>query len=474
MLEVDFLVIGSGPSGQRAAVQAAKLGKRVAICEDGVRLGGVCINTGTIPSKTFREAVLHLTGLRQRHLYGQSYQVKEDVTIADLSYHCEHVIKTQGEVVRDQLRRNGITVLHGLGRFRSPHEVEVEGPTGLTYVRAQFIVIATGTHAAHPPDVAVDGQTVITSDNVLGLRALPRTMTVVGAGVIGIEYASMFAALGVKVTLIDKRNRLLDFVDSEIAESLSYQMRDMGATLRLGEEVASVEIDASKRAVATLKSGKKISSEVLLYSVGRVGATSGLALEKAGLEASARGKIATDANFRTSVPHIYAVGDVIGFPALASTSAEQGRLAACHAFGEVTTSIPGLLPYGIYSVPEISMVGRHEEELTAEGVPYETGIARYREIVRGVMSGDDTGLLKLLFHRETHRLLGVHIIGTSATELVHIGQAVLAFGGTIDYFIASVFNYPTFAECYKVAALDGFNKVGHREGALARAALTES
>jgi NAD(P) transhydrogenase len=464
MLEVDLFVIGSGPSGQRAAVQAAKLGKKVALCEESHRgLGGVCINTGTIPSKTFREAVLHLTGIRQRHLYGQSYHVKEDVTIADLSYHCEHVIKVQGEVVRDQLRRNGITVIRGRGRFAGPHEIEVESDTGTTHVRAKFVVVATGTKAAHPPDVEVDGQIVITSDNVLALKSLPRTMTVVGAGVIGIEYASMFAALGVKVTLVDKRNRLLDFVDSEIAEALSYQMRGMGATLRLGEEVAQVRIDAAQRAVATLKSGKTIISQVLLYSVGRVGNTASLSLDKAGVALGARGRVEVDAHFRTNVPHVYAVGDVIGFPALASTSAEQGRLAACHAFGQVAASMPGLLPFGIYSVPEISMVGRHEEELTAEGVPYETGIARYREIVRGVMLGDDTGLLKLLFHRETRQLLGVHVIGTSATELVHIGQAVLAFNGTIDYFVANVFNYPTFAECYKVAALDGYNKVGRSD-----------
>jgi len=466
MLDLDLLVIGSGPSGQRAAVQAAKLGKKVAVCEDSARLGGVCMNTGTIPSKTFREAVLHLTGLQQRHFYGQSYHVKENVTIADLIYHCEHVLTTQADVIRDQLRRNGITVIRGHARFTGPHDVEVQGESGTTPLHAPFIVLATGTTAAHPADVEVDGQTVITSDNVLGLKALPRTMTVVGAGVIGIEYASMFAALGVKVTLIDKRNRLLDFVDSEIAESLSYQMRGMGATLRLGEEVAKVQIEGPSRAVAMLKSGKKIVSEVLLYSVGRVGTTGSMQLDKAGLETDSRGRMSVDAHFRTNVPHIYAVGDVIGFPALASTSSEQGRLAACHAFGLTTAAMPQLLPFGIYSVPEISMVGRNEEELTAAGIPYETGISRYREIVRGVMLGDDSGLLKLLFHRETRQLLGVHIIGTSATELVHIGQAVIAFGGTIDYFVGNVFNYPTFAECYKVAALDGYNKLGRDENAL--------
>jgi len=293
----------------------------------------------------------------------------------------------------------------------------------------------------------VDQETVITSDMIMSIKRIPQTLTVVGAGVIGTEYASIFAALGVEVTLIDREEHLLEFVDVEIMESLKYQMRDMDCTFRLGEEVASVKIEKPGRAVATLKSGKKIISELLLYSIGRVGATRALNLEAAGLTADNRGRLKVDERYQTEQPHIFAAGDVIGFPALASTSME-----------------PDLFPYGIFSVPEISMVGKSEGELTEAGVAYEVGLARYREIARGVMVGDHSGLLKLLFHRETRQILGVHIIGTSATELIHIGQAVIALGGTIDYFVNTVFNYPTFAECYKVAALDGYNKVGPAEG----------
>ena len=459
MLEVDLFVVGTGPAGQRAAVQAAKLGKKVAICDRADLVGGVCMNTGTIPSKTFREAVLYLTGLRQRGIYGSSYAVKDEITMQDLLKHCEHVIRRQTDVIRDQMRRNGVQLLAGEARFVGPHELEVDGPRGTTRVRGKIIVLATGTTPAVPNGVAVDGDTVITSDGILGLKQLPRSLIVVGGGVIGTEYASMFAAVGVDVTLVDKRNRLLDFVDAEIAEALSYQLRGMNTTLRLGEEVASVVIERPHRAVANLKSGKKLVGDVLLYSIGRVGATASLSLERAGLSADARGRVAVNAHYQTALPHIYAVGDLIGFPALASTAAEQGRLAACHAFGIPHGAMPELFPYGIYSIPEISMVGKHEEELTRLGVPYETGTSRYREIARGAILGDDSGLLKLLFHRETRELLGVHILGTGATELVHIGQAVLTLGGTLDYFLNSVFNYPTFAECYKVAALDGFNKV---------------
>ncbi len=460
MLAFDLCVIGTGPAGQRAAVQAAKLGRRVGLCERREVVGGVSINTGTIPSKTFREAVLYLTGFAQRGVYGSSYALKERITMRDLLLRCEHVIKREIEVIRDQMRRNGITLISGTARFLDPHTLDVEGVQGTTRVRADVVVIASGTEAATPEGVAVDGQTIITSDDILQLKDLPRTMTVVGAGVIGLEYASIFAALGVEVSLVDKRPRLLEFVDGEIIESLSYQMRNMNCTFRLNEEVASVRVEGPRRAVAVLKSGKKIVSDLLLYSIGRVGATALLNLAAAGLKADERGRLKVNDHYQTTQAYIYAVGDVIGFPALASTSMEQGRLAACHAFGAACSSLPHLFPYGIYSIPEISMVGRNEEELTAAGVPYEIGVARYKEIARGAILGDDSGLLKILFHRETRRILGVHIIGTGATELVHIGQAVLAHDGTIDYFVNSVFNYPTFAECYKVAALDGYNKVG--------------
>lgn len=458
----DLFVIGSGPGGQRAAIQAAKLGKQVGICEARECVGGVCLNTGTIPSKTFREAVLHLSGFSQRGFHNANSAPQPKVTMKDLSSRVESVIQRETRVIEDQMRRNGVELLYGSGRFLDPHTIAIRRQAeDEVKVTADFVVIAVGTTPAPIPGVEVDGRTVITSDEVLGLTDLPHTMTVVGAGVIGTEYASMFAALGVHVTLIDQRKKLLEFCDAEITESLSYQLRNMKCTFRLGEEVASVHIPEPGRAEAVLKSGKKIFSDVLLYSAGRVGATASLGLECAGLTPENRGRLKVDAlTFQTVVPHIYAVGDVIGFPALASTSMEQGRLAACRAFGVPALFVPELYPYGIYAVPEISMVGRTEEQLTQEAVPYEVGISRYREIARGQILGDDSGLLKLLFHRETRRVLGVHIIGTSATELVHIGQAVIAFGGTIDYFVNSVFNYPTFAECYKVAALDGYNKVG--------------
>lgn len=460
MHSYDLFVIGSGPAGQRAAIQAAKLGKRVGVCERREMMGGVCINTGTLPSKTFREAVLHLTGHLQRGLYGNSYRVKDEITAQDLLFRCSYVIRREIEVVRDQLQRNGVSLIGGSAHFLDPHRLSVVGVADTVEVEAEKILVATGTTPTIPTSVECDDKTVITSDGILHLEHLPRSLTVVGAGVIGVEYASIFAALGIEVTLIDKRKRLLEFVDEEIAEALSYQMRNMNCTFRLGEEVSSIQIEKPGRAVAVLESGKRVTSELLLFSIGRVGATGSLQLDAAGLKADSRGRLEVNEHYQTAVPHIYAAGDVIGFPALASTSMEQGRLASCHAFGQSCTSMPELFPYGIYAVPEISMVGRNEEELTTAKVPYEVGVARYREIARGAILGDESGLLKLLFHRETRKLLGVHIIGTAATELVHIGQAVLAHGGTIDYFVNSVFNYPTFAECYKVAALDCFNKLG--------------
>lgn len=460
MQSFDLFVIGTGPGGQRAGIQAAKLGKRVGMADRRELLGGVCLHTGTVPSKTFREAVLHLTGFQQRGLYDAADAVKPEPSMRELVHRCEQVIAREVRVIQDQMRRNNVQWFGGTASFVGPNRIVVRGASGESEIEAEKIVIAVGTQVSIPPGVTPDGRTIITSDQILSLEKLPRTMTVVGAGVIGTEYASMFAALGVEVTLIDQRKRLLEFVDAEIAESLSYQLRNMGCTFRLGEEVAGVTVSGPGHAEAVLKSGKRIASEVLLYSAGRVGATESLNLAAAGVAADARGRLTVNAHFQTEIPHIYAVGDVIGFPALASTSMEQGRLAACHAFDVPALFVPELFPYGIYAIPEISMVGKNEEELTRDEIPYEVGVARYREIARGQILGDDTGLLKLLFHRETRRVLGVHIIGTGATELVHIGQAVLAFGGTIDYFVNNVFNYPTFAECYKVAALDGYNKVG--------------
>lgn len=458
MQRFDLFVLGTGPAGQRAAVQAAKLGKKVGICEKREMVGGVCVNTGTIPSKTFREAVLYLSGIAQRANYGASYTVKDDVTMEDLLFRCNQVITREIDVIRAQMKRNGIALLGGAAAFTGPHTLTVTGSAGAVEVEAENVVIAVGTKPARPP-VPVDGETVIDSDGILTLKRLPKSLVVVGAGVIGVEYASMFAALGIEVTIVDKRPVLLDFVDDQIAEALSFFLRRLNCTLRLGEEVDAIAVERPGHVAVTLKSGKKIGADLLLYSIGRVGATSSLNLAAAGLEADDRGRLKVNERYQTAQPHIYAVGDIIGFPALASTSAEQGRLASCHAFGIPCTSLPHLFPYGIYSVPEISMVGKTEEDLTREAVPYETGVAHFREIARGAIVGDNIGLLKILVHRETRLLLGVHILGTAATELIHIGQAFIALGGTLDVLVDTVFNYPTFAECYKVAALDAYNKL---------------
>ena len=461
----DLLVIGSGPAGQRAAIQAAKLNKRVAIVERKAVIGGVCVNTGTIPSKTLREAVLHLSGYRLHGLYGASYAVKQDITMEDLLFRTDHVIRHEIDVTRHQLMRNHVQVFNGEAAFTDPHAVRVLEPDSQTAheLSADKIVIATGTEVTREEGIPFDGQRIVCSDDIINLRRLPRTLSVVGAGVIGLEYASIFAALGVRVTLIDKRHRLLPFVDAEIMETLAYHLRENRVTLRLGEEVSSMELitDAfGDRVRIHMASGKQVITDTALYSVGRTGATASLSLGAAGVKPDNRGRIDVNEHCQTSVPHIYAVGDVIGFPSLASTSMEQGRLAVCHAFGIPATSVPSLFPYGIYAIPEISMVGRTEEELTDEGVPYEVGKAHYREIARGQIIGDSTGLLKLIFGLDDHKLLGVHIIGDGASELVHIGQAVLAFGGTIEYFVNTVFNYPTLAECYKTAAFDGVNRLG--------------
>ena len=459
MQTYDLVVIGSGPGGQRAAVAAAKLGKRVAVIERMKVVGGDCINTGTIPSKTLREAVIDLSGLRQRSLYGEAYRNKTDITAQDLLLRTGIVMQRERDVVEAQLRRNGIQLISGTARFEDPHRVAVDDGDRGELLSGEVIVIATGYAPSLPPGIEVDHHTVLTSDDILSLVKLPRTLTVVGAGVIGVEYATIFATLGIEVTLLDKRDSLLDMVDREIVDAMIHEAREMNLTLRLGEEVDHLEFGGTAHVVVALKSGKRMATDMALISAGRVGNTAKLALEKAGLAADARGRIAVNEHYQTVVPHLYAVGDVIGFPALAATSMEQGRIAACHAFGVPTTSVPELFPFGIYSIPEIAWVGRTEEELTAKGVPYETGVARYREIARGQILGDSQGMLKLIIHLETRFILGVWVVGTQATELVHIGQAVMALSGTLDYFINNVFNYPTLAECYKVAALDGYNKL---------------
>jgi NAD(P) transhydrogenase len=456
----DMVVIGSGPGGQKAAIAAAKLGKRVAVAERRHMMGGVCINTGTIPSKTMREAVLYLTGLNMRDLYGQNYRVKENIMIADLLAQTTHVISRETEVIRNQLTRNHVVLLQGTARFLDPHSIAVRSAENDvdTVVTADNVVIAVGTRPARPPSINFDERRVVDSDGILKIAAVPRSLVVVGAGVIGIEYASMFAALGTKVTIVESREKMLEFCDSEVVEALKFHLRDLSVSFRLSETVARVDAD-DEGTVTTLASGKRIPADTVMYSAGRQGATDTLELAAAGLSADARGRIKVDRYFRTAIAHIYAVGDVIGFPALAATSMEQGRLSSYHAFGEPSDSLLDLQPIGIYTIPEISYCGLTEDELTRSSVPYEVGISRYRELARGQIVGDTYGMLKLLVSTETRHLLGVHLFGTGATELVHIGQAVMTCGGTVDHLVDTVFNYPTLSEAYKVAALDVVNKM---------------
>ena len=456
----DLIVIGSGPAGLRAAIYSAKLGKKVALVEARDVVGGTSINTGTIPSKTFREAVLHLSGYNYKTIYGMNYRVKDKITIADLAFRVQHVIKTEIDVTEAQLSRNNVEVIRGMASFTSANTVKVTSPRGDAEYKANFIIIATGAKPATSDKVPVNGRTIINSDQLLGLENLPKTLIVVGGGVIGVEYVCMFAALGVRVTLVERRPRLLEFADQEIVEALSYHLRDARVTMRLNEEVESVEELPDGTVVANLESKKKLSGDALLYAVGRQGAVDGLNLAAAGIESDARGRIPVNDKFQTKAPHVFAVGDVIGFPSLASVSMEQGRIAASEAFegGEIQSN-PSFYPYGIYTIPEISFIGKTEEQLTEEDVPYEVGIAYYREIARGQIRGDTTGRLKLIFHRENKSVLGVHIIGEGASELLHIGQAVMALGGNLHYFVDTVFNYPTLAECYKAAAFNGINRL---------------
>lgn len=460
MYDYDLLVIGSGPGGQKAAIGAAKLGKRVAVAERRDMMGGVCVNTGTIPSKTLREAVLYLTGFSQRDMYGASYRVKSEITIGDLLARTRHVVGREVEIIRSQLLRNHVDILGGTARFDDAHTVSVHGTARGDHhtVTAENIVIATGTRPARPSHVEFDGERVLDSDSVLQIQQVPNSMVVVGAGVIGIEYASMFAALGTRVTVVEKRPSMLDFCDPEVVESLKFHLRDQSVTFRFGEEVEKVEV-TPRGTVTSLASGKRVAADMVMYSAGRQGVTGELHLEKAGLAADDRGRIAVDDHYRTEVEHIYAVGDVIGFPALAATSMDQGRLAALHAFGEPARELQSLQPIGIYTVPEISYCGKTEAELTKEAVPYEVGISRYRELARGAIVGDSYGMLKLLVSTEDRTLLGVHVFGTNATDLVHIGQAIMGCGGTVDYLVDTVLNYPTLSEAYKVAALDATNKI---------------
>jgi NAD(P) transhydrogenase len=457
----DLVVIGSGPAGRRAAVQAAKLGKSVLVVEGRRRVGGVSVHTGTIPSKTLRETVLNLSGWRERGFYGRSYRVKKDIDGSDLGTRLNKTLEHEVDVLEHQFQRNGVRTMSGFARFLDPHRVAITSPDeSELIVQGEKILIAVGTAPYRPADIPFDDVSILDSDAVIEAPRVPRSLTVVGAGVIGIEYATIFSALDVAVTLVEPRPTFLDFIDREIIEEFIHQLRDRGMIIRLGSPVTTVEKGDDGKVVTTLEDGRSIRTEMLLYAAGRIGATATLGLDKCGLETDKRGRLTVDpATFQTAVPHIYAAGDVIGFPSLASTSMEQGRIAACHAFNLPMPPAPQYFPYGIYAVPEISTVGMSEQEVREKGIKYECGVARFRETSRGHIMGLDQGLMKMIFSLKTRRLLGVHILGEGATELIHIGQAVLNLHGTLDYFIENTFNYPTLAEAYKIAALDAWNRM---------------
>jgi NAD(P) transhydrogenase len=456
----DLIVIGSGPAGRHGALAAAKLGKRVALIDRRSMVGGVCIHTGTIPSKAIREAVLHLTAFNQRDVYGANYAVKHNITMADLLAKANHVIRSETEVIHAQMRRAGVTTYFGDASFVSPNAIHLKSTEQELELTGHNILLAVGTEPARPSNLPFTPGKVIDSNELIQLKDLPRSIIIVGGGVIGTEYAAMLAAVGVQVTLVDARPRLMEFVDDEIAENLQFRLREMGIRLKLGEALASVEPGAANEDVtAIMESGKTLRAQTLLYAIGRQGATHSLGLENANLQADNRGRLTVNEHYQTTVPNVYAAGDVIGFPALAATSMEQGRLAAMYMFKQLAEEAAKVFPYGIYTIPEISMIGQTEQQLTKSKTPYEVGIARYREIARGQLIGDPHGILKLLFHPHSRRLLGVHAIGTGATEIIHIGQAVMSANMPIDYFVDTVFNYPTLAECYKVAAMDGLARV---------------
>lgn len=454
----DLIVIGSGPAGQKGAIAAAKTGKKVAVIDRISMVGGVSLHRGTIPSKTLREVIIYLSGIRQRSFYGEDYAVKQDISINDLAIRVQQVELREMAVIYDQLYRNGIQLIYGMARFINQYTVEVENQDGKQLLEGKHFLIACGTRPAEHAEIPFDGESILNADQILDLPRLPNEMIIVGAGVIGLEYGSMFSAMGVKVTFIDRGSEVLPFIDREIMELLLAHLEKRGATFRMSQTVGKVEKQGNKVKVV-LNHGEELYADTLLHAIGRQANSDTLNLEVLKIETDHNGRIAVNDDFQTVVPHIYAAGDVVGFPALAATSMEQGRLAACRMFGAQASYQPGLLPYGIYAIPEISMIGKTEHELQAENIPYEYGKSNFVELARGGIMGVDTGMLKLLFHPETHKVLGVHIIGESATELIHIGQAVMAFDGTVEYFRDTVFNYPTLAEAYKVAALDGLNRL---------------
>lgn len=459
----DILVIGSGPAGKRAVVQAAKLGKHAAIIERAEQVGGVSVHTGTIPSKTLRETALYLSGFRQRKFYGNSFRLKEDLCAEDLMKRVDMTRQYEVEVMENQFYRNGANVIRGNASFVDQHTIKVSHCGEETTCTADYILIATGTHPFRPDNIPFDGKQVVDSDEILNIDVIPRSLAVIGAGVIGIEYATIFAALDTQITVIDIKEKFLQFIDKEIVDELEHEMRSTGATFCLGDSVEKMTVDAGNHVTTKLASGRTVVTEMVLYASGRSGTIDGLDLDKIGLEVDKRGRIKVNDDYQTSIPHIYAAGDIVGFPALAATSMEQGRHAACHAFNVKVDNKPRNFPYGIYSVPEVSMVGKTEQEVKADGIAYEVGVARFAETSRGLISGRVEGMLKMIFSVDDGKLLGVHIVGEGATELIHIGQAIFTLEEGIDYFIETTFNYPTTAEAYKIAALNAWNRMSARQ-----------
>ncbi|WP_371228238.1 Si-specific NAD(P)(+) transhydrogenase [Roseovarius sp. 2305UL8-3] len=458
--DYDLIIIGSGPAGRAAAIQAGKLKRRVLVVDRKDRLGGVSVHTGTIPSKTLRETVLNLSGWRERSFYGRSYRVKDDIEAQDLKARLHKTLDYEVDILEHQFNRNHVETLNGFASFVDANTIEVATEAGdVTTLTADKFLISTGTKTYRPDYVPFNGQTVVDSDEFLELATIPRSLVVVGAGVIGVEYATMFSALDVRITLIEPRDSFLDFIDQTTIREFTHQIRENGVDLRLGSAIEKID-DMGQHIEVSMGNGRHVRAEMLLFAAGRMGATDKLNLEAVGIETDHRGRIDVDRkSYQTTVPNIYAAGDVIGHPSLASTSVQQGRVAACHALDTPTLAESPWFPYGIYSVPEISTCGMSEEEMQERGIPYEVGIARFRETSRGHIMGLEHGMLKMLFSLKTRRVLGVQIVGEGATELIHIAQAVLNLKGTVDYFVKNTFNYPTLAEAYKIAGLDAFNRM---------------
>ncbi len=459
-VKCDLAVIGAGPAGQKGAIQAAKLGKKVVLIERESRMGGACLNWGTIPSKTLREAILDLTDFRERSFYGRGQKGFGDLSIQDLVYRLDLVLEGQGALIREQFERNGIEVLAGTARFLSVNLLEVLGPGGepTHWVQAEKILIATGSRPRNPDDVPFDDDCILDSNRLLRMSRIPESMLVLGGGIIGSEYATMMAALGCRVTLIDKAPRPLGLVDSELGTRFCSFIEEMGVEIRCGRSISKVMKTPEGRARVETGEGEVYEAETLFFALGRLANVESLNLDRIGLELTKRGHLPVNPLFQTAWPNIYAAGDVIGAPALAATSMEQGRLAARNAFAQKTHQFPEHFPFGVYTIPEISWIGETEDQLRDRGSRYLVGKAEYYEIARGTIAGDTKGLIKILFHEETHEVLGVHILGTGATELIHIAQVAMHFRARIEYFVDQIFNYPTFAEGYRIAALNGINK----------------